>query len=100
MMSKLDLRGKEIAALCFLGLAFLLLLSLVTYHSSDPTLFTASGEQRTVHNAVGIVGANIAAILLVTMGVGAYWLPAFLIFGALGIFLPRIRYRWPSVVYC
>jgi len=90
MLSKLDLRGKEIIALCFLGLAFLLLLSLLTYHSSDPTLFTASGEHRTVHNAVGIVGANIAAILLVSMGVGAYWLPAFLIFGALGIFLPRI----------
>ncbi len=93
MLSKLDLRGKEIVALCFLGLAFLLLLSLVTYHSSDPTLFTASGEQHTVHNAVGIVGANIAAILLVTMGVGAYWLPVFLIFGALGIFLPRIVSR-------
>ena len=90
MLSKLDPRGKEITALCFLGLALLLLLSLVTYHGSDPTLFTASGEQHAVHNAVGIVGANIAAILLVTMGVGAYWLPLFLLFASLGIFLPRI----------
>jgi S-DNA-T family DNA segregation ATPase FtsK/SpoIIIE len=67
----------------------LLLLSLVTYNSSDPTLFTASSGQRPVQNAVGIVGANLAAILLVAVGVSAYWLPAFLLFGALGLFLPR-----------
>ena len=67
----------------------MLLLSLVTYNSSDPTLFTASSGQRPVHNAVGIVGANLAAILLVAVGVSAYWLPAFLLFGALGLFLPR-----------
>ena len=83
MLSKLDLRGKEITALCFLGLALLLLLSLLTYHSSDPTLFTASGGQRTVHNAVGIMGANIAAILLVAMGVGGEWAVASAMVGEL-----------------
>ena len=89
MFPKLDRRAKEITALCLFGLALLLLLSLVTYHSSDPTLFTASSGQRPVQNAVGIVGANLAAILLVAVGVSAYWLPAFLLFGALGLFLPR-----------
>jgi S-DNA-T family DNA segregation ATPase FtsK/SpoIIIE len=89
MFPKLDRRAKEITALCLFGLALLLLLSLVTYNSSDPTLFTASSGQRSVQNAVGIVGANLAAILLVAVGVSAYWLPAFLLFGALGLFLPR-----------
>jgi S-DNA-T family DNA segregation ATPase FtsK/SpoIIIE len=89
MFPKLDRRAKEITALCLFGLALLLLLSLVTYNSSDPTLFTASSSQRSVQNAVGIVGANLAAILLVAVGVSAYWLPAFLLFGALGLFLPR-----------
>jgi len=89
MFPKLDRRAKEITALCLFGLALLLLLSLVTYNSSDPTLFTASSGQRPVQNAVGIVGANLAAILLVAVGVSAYWLPAFLMFGALGVFLPR-----------
>src|SRR5210317_2320732 len=89
MFPKLDRRAKEITALCLFGLALLLLLSLVTYNSSDPTLFTASSGQRPVQNAVGIVGANLAAILLVALGVSAYWLPAFLMFGALGVFLPQ-----------
>ena len=89
MFPKLDRRAKEITALCLFGLALLLLLSLVTYNSSDPTLFTASSDQRPVQNAVGIVGANLAAILLVAVGVSGYWLPAFLLFGALGLFLPR-----------
>ena len=89
MFPKLDRRAKEITALCLFGLALLLLLSLVTYNSSDPTLFTASSGQRPVQNAVGIVGANLAAILLVAVGVSGYWLPAFLLFGALGLFLPR-----------
>jgi S-DNA-T family DNA segregation ATPase FtsK/SpoIIIE len=93
MFPQLDRRAKEITTLCLFGLAVLLLLSLVTYNSSDPTLFTASSGQRPVQNAVGIVGANLAAILLVAVGVSAYWLPAFFLFGALGLFLPRVISR-------
>lgn len=89
MFPQLDRRAKEITALCLFGLALLLLLSLVTYNSSDPTLFTASSGQRPVQNAVGIVGANLAAFLLVAVGVSAYWLPTFFLFGALGLFMPR-----------
>lgn len=89
MLSKLDPKAREITALCLLGLALLLFLSLATYHNSDPTIFTASGGQRPVQNAVGIVGANIAAILLVTVGISAYWLPIFLLLGAAWLFLPR-----------
>jgi S-DNA-T family DNA segregation ATPase FtsK/SpoIIIE len=89
MLSKLDPKAREITALCLLGLALLLFLSLATYHNSDPTIFTASGGQRPVQNAVGIVGANIAAILLVTVGISAYWLPIFLLLGAVWLFLPR-----------
>jgi len=89
MLSKLDPKAREITALCLLGLALLLFLSLVTYHNSDPTIFTASGGQRPVQNAVGIVGANIAAILLVTVGISAYWLPIYLLLGAVWLFLPR-----------
>ncbi|MGW8207625.1 MAG: DNA translocase FtsK 4TM domain-containing protein, partial [Syntrophobacteria bacterium] len=49
MLSKLDPKAREITALCLLGLALLLFLSLVTYHNSDPTIFTASGGQRPIH---------------------------------------------------
>ena len=89
MLSKLDPKAREITALCLLGLTLLLFLSLVSYHNSDPTIFTASGGQRAIQNAVGIVGANIAAILLVTVGISAYWLPIFLLLGAIWLFQPR-----------
>jgi S-DNA-T family DNA segregation ATPase FtsK/SpoIIIE len=89
MLSKLDPKAREITALCLLGLTLLLFLSLVTYHNSDPTIFTASGGERAIQNAVGIVGANIAAILLVTVGISAYWLPIFLLLGAIWLFQPR-----------
>jgi S-DNA-T family DNA segregation ATPase FtsK/SpoIIIE len=89
MFSKLDPKAREITALCLLGLTLLLFLSLVSYHNSDPTIFTASGGQRAIQNAVGIVGANIAAILLVTVGISAYWLPIFLLLGAIWLFQPR-----------
>ena len=81
MLSKLDHRAREIAALCLFGVALLLLLSLVTYHSNDPTLLTTSSGGRPVSNIVGIFGANLAALLLVAIGVSAYWLPVFLLAG-------------------
>jgi S-DNA-T family DNA segregation ATPase FtsK/SpoIIIE len=81
-MSGLDRRGKEIVALCLLALAVLLVTSLVTYHSGDPTLFTVSGGRLPVRNAVGIVGANLAAAVLLALGVSAYWLPIFLVVAA------------------
>jgi S-DNA-T family DNA segregation ATPase FtsK/SpoIIIE len=89
MLSKLDHRAREIAALCLFGVALLLLLSLVTYHSNDPTLLTTSSGGRPVSNIVGIFGANLAALLLVAIGVSAYWLPVFLLAAALQLFLPR-----------
>jgi S-DNA-T family DNA segregation ATPase FtsK/SpoIIIE len=101
MSFKLDRRGREIAALCLLALALLLLLSLVTYHSSDPSLFTTSSGQRPVRNVVGIFGANLAAILLVATGVSAYWLPVFLVGGALRLLLPSSTLRpLPLAIGC
>ena len=88
-MSISEQRPKEIAALCLLAVALLLLLSLVTYHASDPTLLTTSSGLRPIRNVVGIVGANLAAVLLVAVGVSAYWLPVFCILVAVRLLFPR-----------
>ena len=53
----------EIAGLVFLALAFLIGLSLVSYHAG------ASGGW------VGLVGNNVSAALFVTIGYGAYVFP-------------------------
>lgn len=101
MLSKLDHSTKEILALCLLAVAILLLLSMITYHSSDPTLFTTSSGERPVSNIVGIFGANLAAILLVAIGISAYWLPIFLIAAAVQLIVPRSTPRpWLIAIGC
>lgn len=91
MTSRFGQTGREIGALCLLAGALLLLLSLASYHSGDPTILTSSSDRAPVNNLVGIVGANIAACLLVAVGVGAYWLPVFLAVAAFSLLRQRLR---------
>jgi S-DNA-T family DNA segregation ATPase FtsK/SpoIIIE len=81
--------AREIAALCLVFLALLFLLSLVTYRASDSNLLTSSASRAPIRNLVGIVGANLAAFLLVGTGIGAYWLPVFLAVGGLRLLTKR-----------
>jgi S-DNA-T family DNA segregation ATPase FtsK/SpoIIIE len=64
--------------------ALLLLLSLATWHASDPSLNTASGEAgpHAVHNWVGLFGAWLGDLLLQALGLTAFLLPLWL--GGLG----------------
>src|SRR5580658_3511367 len=73
----------------FLGLllmlvSLLLLLSIATWHASDPSLNTATGEvgPRAVHNWVGLFGAWLSDLLLQSIGIAAFFLPLWL--GGLG----------------
>src|SRR5581483_2077182 len=51
----------------------LLLLSLLGYHSTDPSFnVSTSGEQ---HNWIGIIGANIASLLFQFFGLASFLLP-------------------------
>ena len=69
----------------FLGLvlslvSLLLLLSLITYHASDPSLNTATGPiaPSAVHNWIGLFGAWMSDLLLQTLGLTAFFLPLWL----------------------
>jgi S-DNA-T family DNA segregation ATPase FtsK/SpoIIIE len=73
----------------FLGLvvllvALLLLLALATYHSTDPSLNTASGETgpHAARNWIGLFGAYLSDLLLQSIGLTAFFLPLWL--GGLG----------------
>jgi S-DNA-T family DNA segregation ATPase FtsK/SpoIIIE len=73
----------------FLGLvlvlaALLLILALVTYHPSDPSLNTATGPAtpHAVRNWIGLFGAWLSDLLLQALGVTAFFLPLWL--GGLG----------------
>ena len=73
----------------FLGLllllvSLLLLLSVATWHASDPSLNTSTGEigPHAVHNWVGVFGAWLSDLLLQSIGITAFLIPLWL--GGLG----------------
>jgi S-DNA-T family DNA segregation ATPase FtsK/SpoIIIE len=66
----------------FLGLVLLLvstllLLALVSYHATDPSLNTASGEMgpQAVRNWIGVFGATFSDLLMQSLGLTAFLLP-------------------------
>ncbi len=65
----------EIIALGILVPTLLILFSLLSYHPSDLTLFSASTTHRSPQNWIGAVGANLAYGLLFLFGIGAYAVP-------------------------
>jgi S-DNA-T family DNA segregation ATPase FtsK/SpoIIIE len=93
----------------FLGLVLtlvsvLLLLSLATYHSSDPSLNTATdlALPHAVRNWVGLLGAYLSDFLLQVLGITAFLLPLWM--GGLGWTWMRSRpggsalLRWTGTV--
>jgi S-DNA-T family DNA segregation ATPase FtsK/SpoIIIE len=64
--------------------SLLLLLSLATWHASDPSLNTASGETgpHAVHNWIGLFGAWLSDLLLQSIGITAFFIPLWV--GGLG----------------
>lgn len=75
--SKSDSLGNEIAAIIFFALAVLVFLCLISHSPNDPSIITAS-DQKT-QNWIGVVGANIAAVLISFIGSTAYFLPALMV---------------------
>jgi len=65
----------EIWAVCTLVPTLLIFFSLLSFNSSDLTLFSASSTHRPVSNWVGFPGANLAWLLLFSLGIGAYGIP-------------------------
>ena len=63
----------EIVAVAIAALTVLLFLCLVSYNPNDPSIITSSSQK--TQNWIGVVGANLAAILLSVIGLATYFLP-------------------------
>jgi S-DNA-T family DNA segregation ATPase FtsK/SpoIIIE len=76
--------------------AALLLLSLASYHPSDPSLNTVSGAigPKIVRNWIGPIGAYLADLLLQISGITAFGLPLWI--GGLGLAWIRSRSNGPA----
>ncbi|MBW1713859.1 MAG: DNA translocase FtsK 4TM domain-containing protein, partial [Deltaproteobacteria bacterium] len=70
--------GREVAGVALLGLTLLLLTSLVSFHPLDPVVGQLSGSSGPVHNWMGRIGANLAGVLVASLGLAAFWVPGLL----------------------
>ncbi len=88
-------RLNEIIAIILLAITVLVFLSLVSFNANDPSIITESSYK--TQNWIGILGANIAAILFSIIGLTAYVLPAVLaliawrVFRAVSLYAPLSR---------
>ncbi|MDY6988557.1 MAG: DNA translocase FtsK 4TM domain-containing protein [Thermodesulfobacteriota bacterium] len=80
---------KEIFGILLLFVLVLTAVSLLSYHSADPSINSqTSGE---VQNLFGLTGAHIAGFLIGVFGLGAFWVPVVLLIMALHVFLEAPR---------
>jgi S-DNA-T family DNA segregation ATPase FtsK/SpoIIIE len=77
-------RLNEVIGLVLLVAAGLLLLALISYHPTDPSLNTVGGDGpgRPAHNWIGLAGATVSDLLLQVQGLAAFFVP--ILIGALG----------------
>ncbi len=68
----MDQKKHEVRALCALTITLLLFFSLVSFHPSDLTIFSASTMNRPPQNWVGVLGAHIAWVFYFFFGVGSF----------------------------
>lgn len=82
--SKLRSRGKaaaaEIAGILLIALAAFLLISLVSYNPSDPSLFSSAAAGRKIANFGGRAGSWLADLALQAFGLAAFLVPFMLAF--------------------
>ena len=91
-------RSMELLGLCLLTLAFLLLLTHLTYNSADPSFNTIGSSEAT--NLLGSIGAAVADISL--QGLGLANIVVIIVLGAWGIQLvsQRLIGRAMQRVFC
>jgi DNA segregation ATPase FtsK/SpoIIIE, S-DNA-T family len=84
-------RLNELIGLMLLVVSVLLLLALISYRPTDPSLNTVGGlaAGRPAHNWTGVIGAMISDLLLQAEGLGAFCFPVLI--GALGYTWLRSR---------
>ena len=90
--------SSELIVLLSVFLAFYALLSLVTYHSTDPGWSHSGGDQTNIQNAGGRFGANFSDMLLHGFGYMSYLVPIMILAVGVNFFRKRNQYAEPSYI--
>jgi DNA segregation ATPase FtsK/SpoIIIE, S-DNA-T family len=80
--------GREVQGVLYVAIASFIFLCLYSYHPLDPSL-NSPGSGQDIKNLGGIVGSYLADFLYVILGVGAFFLPGFLVVVALSLFIAK-----------
>lgn len=81
---------KEIIAILLFFLVIFTLISLLSYHQTDPSIHNA-GASGAVHNLFGTLGSQTAGILVGLWGLGAFWIPVLLLLASIHFFSNQSR---------
>jgi S-DNA-T family DNA segregation ATPase FtsK/SpoIIIE len=80
---------REIPGIVLFAIAIFTVLSLISYHPSDPSFNVTHGTRvQTIHNFGGIVGSYLSDLLLQVLGLASYLIPLALGILACFLFLP------------
>lgn len=79
---------KEIGGIFLVFLLVFVLISLLSYHPADPSIHHAAPAAR-VHNVFGVLGAHLAGLIIGLFGIGAFWIPLFMLFWSFELFGQR-----------
>jgi len=76
---------KEIVGISLFFLVIFTLISLLSYSPADPSInhATSSGH---IQNFFGLLGAQLAGILIGPFGIGAFWVPVLLLLTSIHFF--------------
>ena len=88
----------DVVGIILLGLALLLLVAMMSYDARDIAHNYVASEKPPNHNLIGPLGAHLAYIVFLVIGVTGYLLPFVLLFLGLGCFFEKFAYlrrRWP-----
>jgi S-DNA-T family DNA segregation ATPase FtsK/SpoIIIE len=76
---------KEIIGISLFFLVILTLISLLSYSPADPSINHATSSDH-IHNFFGLLGAQLAGILIGPFGLGAFWVPVLLLLTSIHFF--------------
>jgi S-DNA-T family DNA segregation ATPase FtsK/SpoIIIE len=70
---------KDLFGIIFFFLVIFILISLLSYSPSDPSINHATASGHHVKNVFGLLGAHVSGVLVALFGLGAFWIPALLV---------------------
>ena len=76
---------KEIIGILLFFLVVFTLISILSYSPDDPSIHNAKASGN-IHNLFGVVGAQLAGLLIGLFGLGAFWIPILLLLASIHFF--------------